>query len=195
MNKLFLLSILFLVSTNLFAFGTCSNKFPSDVSFLPEVEACGGKAAIVVMGKFYTTFSAVVRDCNNDDRDPCNKGPKSCGSNESSPYKAQSIIRAQVKQGEKIRNARLFCMKESGNSEIYKGIVRRITIKLKDPVTKPADVAKICLKSRSVATNPVEIVSVLVSKDISKTGYTSTPCSTQAYLACDTSYAKICPGY
>ena len=176
-----------------FAFGPCTNDFPKEISWLPNVTECGGKAAVVVFGEFYKSFSVVVRDCNNDDRDPCNKGPSSCGSNASSPYKAQSIIRAKVKQGTRVRDARLFCLKESGDSEIYK-LVRRITIKLKDPVTSSKDVAKVCLKTRVRAVNKVEIISTSVSKDISSTGYSRVRAA-QPYLACSVKYEDICPSY
>lgn len=189
----FIFSIIISTPLNVFAFGGCSKDFPSEISWLPSVSACGNKAAVVVFGKFYNSFSVVVRDCNNDDRDPCNKGPSSCGSNESSPYKAQKIVRAKIKKGSRIRDARLFCLKESGSSKIYE-LVRRITIKLKDPVKKPQDVAKVCLNSRTKAINEVEIISTSVQKNIAKTGF-SPVCLSQDYLACSITYENICPAY
>lgn len=186
--------IAFLASPS-FAFGPCTNAFPDGVSYLPSVPACRGKAAIAVYGKFINTFSAVVRDCNNDDRDPCNKGPKSCGSNFSSPYKAQSIVNAKIQRAgsERIQSARLFCLKERGDSAIYK-LVRRITIKLVDPVRKPSDVAKICLKTRTSAVRPLTILETGAPRSIASTGY-SAVCKSQPYLACSVSYANICPSY
>lgn len=192
------LLILSLVTTSIpasaFAFGPCSNNFPSDVSYMPTVAACGGKAAVLVMGRYYNSFSTVVRDCNNNDRDPCDKGPQSCASNFSSPFKAQKIIRARVGQGSRTRDARMFCLKESGSSDVYK-LVRRITIKLVNPVRKPSDVAKICLRTRTSPVRGITILSTSASKVISNTAYTSKACDQQPYLACDYSYASICPRY
>lgn len=187
--------LILLLSTPSFAFGPCSNIVPEGVSFLPSVDECGGKAAVAVYGKFKNSYSVVVRDCNNDDRDPCNKGASSCGSNFSSPYKSQKIVPVKLQKvgSNRLQAGRLFCLKERGDSAVYK-LVRRITIKLVNPVRRPADLPKICLKSRTKATRPVTIVESAAARNIASTGYTSV-CKTQRYLACDVSYANICPQY
>jgi hypothetical protein len=184
-----------LMAANAYAFGPCTDRVPDGLSYLPSVQACGGRAAIVVYGKFRNSFSAVVRDCNNDDRDPCNKGPQSCGSNFSSPYKAQSIVPVRLQRvgSTRVQAGRLFCLKERGDSEVYK-LVRRMTIKLVDPVRKPSDVAKVCLKTRTRAVRPVRIVDVAPARSIASTGF-SAVCESQRYLACNISYERICPRY
>ncbi len=195
LRSILLFLVVCLSPTASFAFGPCSKVVPDGVSFLPSVRECGGKAAVAVYGKFKNSYSVVVRDCNNDDRDPCNKGPESCGSNFSSPYKAQKIVPVKLQKvgTSRVQPGKLFCLKERGNSEIYK-LVRRITIKLVNPVRKPADLPKICLSSRTKATRPVTILESGSARSVASTGYTPV-CDSQRYLACDISYANICPKY
>ncbi len=175
------------------AFGPCKSKMPVGISYLPEVEVCGGKAAIVLTGKYYGSFSAVVRDCNNNDRDPCHPGVGSCGTNQSSPFKVQKVVNAVVLDGGKTKRARIQCLKEKGDSEVYK-LVRRTTIKLRNPIRSDKDIVKICLRSRIKAVNDVQIVSTSTERPASNEGYNSA-CKTQGYLNCDYSYQAICPQY
>jgi len=175
------------------AFGPCENKMPKEVSYFPALEECEGNAGVVLTGRFLKSFSVVVRDCNNNDRDPCHTSVKSCGTNQSSPFKVQRTLSALVSRKGKSMKAAIHCLKESGESEVYK-LVRRMTIKLRDPVRGPQDVAKICLSNRVKVSNPVEILSVSVAKEAGMTGFNSF-CRTQQYLSCDYSYKAICPAY
>lgn len=192
MRTIFALA-LFLAPFTALAFGPCNQTSPEGVSYLPSVRACGGKAAIVTFGKYVNAFSAVVRDCNNNDRDPCNKGVTSCASNYSSPFKAQKVLSGVIKSKGHNKSAKIFCLKESGSSNIYK-LVRRMTIKLRNPVTSPSHVLKICLSSRTTAKNSIKIVSTHSPRSISSIGY-SAVCKNQSYLACSTTYKAICPQY
>ena len=174
------------------AFAPCSPFFPDGLGYIPSVSQCNGRAGIVVWGELKNAFSVVVRDCKNNDRDPCNKSDASCGSNFSSPFKAQSIIPVTIqRQGQnRVRQARLFCMKERGDSEVYK-LVRRITIKKVNPVRRDSDIARICLSTRTRAVRPLTIVSAGTPRSIAGTGF-SPVCNSQPYLACDFSYERIC---
>ena len=189
------LAVFVVTAGEAFAFAPCVNRVPDGLSYMPSVRACGGRAAIVAYGRFKDSFSAVLRDCNNNDRDPCDRGENSCGSNFSSPFKAQTIVPARVQRvgTNRIQAARIFCMKERGDSEIYK-LVRRMTVKLVDPVRKPADVARVCLKTRTKAVRPVRIIDVAPARGVASTGF-SAICESQKYLACNISYERICPRY
>lgn len=180
-------------TSSVFAFGPCSPVFPEGLSYLPAAEQCGGDAAVVVWGRYRRAFSVVVRDCNNNDRDPCNKSEASCASNDSSPFKANKILSARIMRKNKEIPARVFCLNEPGTSEVYK-LVRRITIKLRNPVRSDADVAKICLRTRVNAVRAVEILSSALEQKVGKNGY-SAVCEAQPYLNCSIAYADICPQY
>lgn len=177
-----------------YAFGPCSRLFPDDVSYLPELNECGGKAAIILADTLKNSFSVVVRMCDNGDRDPCNKGLNSCGTNASSPFKVQKKIQAVINREGTLYPATIHCLKERGDSTVYR-MVRRMTIKRVNPVRNTAtDVLKICLPSRTRARNPVTIVSTGRVTRPGNTGYTPA-CDTQKYLGCDLNAAlnKICP--
>lgn len=177
------------------AFGPCLPSVPPDISYLPSVPICGGKAALVMMGKYQGAFSAVMRDCNNNDRDPCHTQAGTCGTNSSSPYKVIKIVDATVKKsnGKKV-TAKINCFREAGNSAAF-ALVRRFTVKLKNPATSPSDIEKVCLRSRTLAANPVKILTtgkVRIPSD--GTGWVPA-CKTQGYLNCSLSYSSICPKY
>ena len=193
---MFKLLVVLLVSANLFAFGPCDKVFPDGVSYSPSETLCDGKAAIIVYGKFANSYSAVVRDCNNDDRDPCHKTAKTCAANSASPYKAQTVWKAVIFDPRKNieRKGQVFCLKERGDSQVYK-LVRRITIKLQNPISNPNQIAKICLNTRTKAVRPVTILSTYGFKDRRGVGYSANVCRTQGYLNCNISYSKICPKY
>lgn len=191
-SLLFLVAILCL-PLGAWAFGPCSNTYPAGVAYLPNPSECGGKAAIVLWGKYTNSFSAVARDCNNNDRDPCHTEANSCGTNQSSPFKAQKILSVKLRYSGRKYAGKVHCLKESGDSEVYK-LVRRITIKVTNPVRSSADLLKLCLKSRTTATRKVKILSVQSVRVLPNYGWTSV-CATQGYLNCPLAYADICPQY
>lgn len=175
------------------AFGPCTNAFPEGLSYSPSVEACDGKAAVILFGPLRNSFSAVVRDCNNNDRDPCHSGEKSCATNASSPFKAVKIVRGKVLRNDRQYDATIHCMRERGDSEVYK-LVRRITVKKVNPVRKSSDVLKVCLRTRTSPVRPVTIVSTTSFRIPGNTGFNNA-CSTQGYLNCSIAYSDVCPAY
>jgi hypothetical protein len=132
----FAVAVSLLASTQAFAFGPCSRTFPKNVSYIPELEQCGGKAAIILSESLRNSFSVVVRACDNSDRDPCYKNVDSCGTNASSPFKAQKTIQATINREGEILPAKIFCLKERGDTNVYR-MVRRMTIKRVNPVRNP----------------------------------------------------------
>lgn len=189
-----LFACVILCAQNAMAFGPCTPKFPKEVSYIPELAQCGGKAAIILSGRLRNSFSVVVRACDNGDRDPCYKNADSCGTNQSSPFKVQrSIFATVMSDGEEVP-ARIHCLKEKGTSTVYR-MVRRLTIKRVNPVRNPStDVLKICLPSRIRSRNPVTIVSTGAVIKAGNTGFNEA-CLTQRYLGCDLEAAisRICP--
>lgn len=184
----------FFIAQPAHAFGPCSRAFPENVSYIPELNECGGKAAIILSDKLKNAFSVVVRACDNGDRDPCHKSADSCGTNASSPFKVQKKIQATINREGVLYPATIHCLKERGDSSVYR-MVRRMTIKRVNPVRNVSkDVYKICLSSRTRARNPVTIVSTGAVSGIGSTGW-NTACETQKYLGCDLNAAlnKICP--
>lgn len=200
-NKKLFLSIAFslaiaysIVSSHVaLAFAPCSNAFPEGLSYSPSVEACDGKAAIILFGPLRNSFSAVVRDCNNNDRDPCHSGPTSCGTNVSSPFKAVKLVRAKVSREGKQYDATIHCMRERGDSEVYK-LVRRITVKKVNPIRNSSDILRVCLRTRTSAVKPVTIVSTSSFRLPGNSGFNSA-CRTQGYLNCSLAYRDVCPAY
>lgn len=175
------------------AFGPCTNRFPEGLSYSPSLEACDGKAAVILFGPLRNSFSAVVRDCNNNDRDPCHSGPTSCATNASSPFKAIKIVRGKVSRNDRQYDATIHCMRERGDSEVYK-LVRRITVKRVNPVRKSSDVLKVCLRTRTSAVRPVTVVSTTSFRIPGNTGFNNA-CRTQGYLNCSIAYEDVCPAY
>jgi hypothetical protein len=125
--------IAFILPFSALAFGPCTDSVPEGVSYLSSIAACGGNAAVVIYGQYFSAFSAVTRNCNNNDRDPCNKGSTSCAPNYSSPSKAQKFFNTVIESKGHQKNARIFCPKEAGSSEVHK-LVRRSIIKRIDPM-------------------------------------------------------------
>jgi hypothetical protein len=158
------------------------------------LDQCDGKAAIILSQSLRNSFSVVLRACDNGDRDPCYKNADSCGTNASSPFKVQKTIQATINREGEIMPAKIFCLKERGDSNVYR-MVRRMTIKRVNPVRNPTkDLFKICLSSRIRARNPVTIVSTGTISGVGNTGYNAS-CATQRYLGCDINAAvnRICP--
>ncbi len=170
------------------AFGPCLPWMPEGVSYLPNVAACGNKAAVVLTGPYYNAFSVVLRDCQNGDRDPCHRQVGSCGTNASSPFKVQKILTASIKRKNKVLPAQIHCLKERGDAQVY-NIVRRITIKLRNPASTPSDLLKLCLNNRKAVFNNVSIVSIRSSRPAVDLGWNSA-CIHQPYLGCN--YSKVC---
>jgi hypothetical protein len=179
---------------NVFAFGPCAKKIPADVSYAPSLAQCGGKAAIVLSGELKNSFSVVVRACDNGDRDPCYSSITSCGTNASSPFKVQKTIDAVINRKGVEMSAKIHCLKEAGNSSVYR-MVRRMTIKRVNPVRNPSkDVFKICLPSRTRVFNSFSVVSTGKVTLAGNTGFNQA-CLTQRYLGCnlDAVLDRICP--
>lgn len=169
-------------------------SMPEGMSYLPSVPVCNGKAAVVLAGRYFNSFSVVVRDCNNNDRDPCHTHIGSCGTNQSSPFKVQKIYQATILDKGRKKRAKVHCLREAGNSNVYK-LVRRITVKLRNPAPRPQDIAKVCLRTRTRAVRAVTIVSTWGGRAVgSADGYTAA-CRTQGYLNCSIEYEDICPKY
>lgn len=193
-----LISVLsvFAYATSAFAFGPCQSRWPEEVSYHPIAKVCGGKAAVVVSGRYLNAFSIVARDCANGDRDPCHRGVGGCGTAYSSPFKVQKIVRAQVERDSdgKLIEANIHCLKEAGTSAVYKLLVRRITIKVNNPVRSPADVLKLCLSDRAKIIHKMNMVKIR-SQRVPFINYGWTPiCSTQGYLNCPYQKSRLCVG-
>ena len=175
---------LFLVSSA-YAIAPCSRYMPEGLSYQPSLDVCEGKAAAVVWGRFKNSFSVVARDAQGGDRDPCPRtrsNPNNCGTNQSSPYKVQKEVLASITRKDIPYSARILCFKESGSSMPFK-FVRRLTVKIHNPVQSDSDVARVCLSSRTKVVNPITIVSTGAEKSASGFGFT-TACLTQKYLNC-----------
>ena len=188
-------SVIFLIPDIGLAFGPCQWRMPPDVSYVPTLDVCNGKAAVVVTGAYYNSFSIVARDCANGDRDPCHRHFGSCGTNYSSPFKVQKIVNAWVKRtkSEKLMKANIHCLKEAGTSLIYRLMVRRITIKLRNPVRKPSDIVKLCIGNSKAMINPVAVSRVISARGLDNFGWAPV-CRTQGYLDCPYHKSSLCKG-
>lgn len=187
-------SVLTVLPSTSFAFGPCSAAMPKEMSYYPRVRACGGTAGIVLSGSLLNSFSVVVRACDNGDRDPCYTNVNACATNASSPFKVQKIVNAVIKRDGQQVLAKIHCLKEPGDSKVYK-MVRRLTIKRVNPVRNPlTDVLKICLPSRTRARNKIELVSTGSVTNAGNTGFNQA-CLTQKYLGCnlDLALQRVCP--
>ena len=128
----------------------CAKDVSNLVQYRPAVKECGGKAAIVLSGKYLDVFSVVVRDNQNKDRWPA-EGINGCseferdtlGLNKCSAFKVQKIIGVSNRQGE----AAVHCLGASGYSPLFKNVVR-ITAKLADvPNANTDPLERLCLVS------------------------------------------------
>ena len=133
----------------------CAPDVPSIVQYRPAVRECGGKAAIILSGKYKDVFSVVVRDLENKDRWPVD-GINGCtpyetnvlALNKCSAFKAQKVVSVENKDGD----ATVHCLGASGYSKLFSR-VRRMTAKLSDIPNSTADpLARWCLKG---PTNPL----------------------------------------
>lgn len=194
-QKIFLALFLSIFSANsAWAFGQCSDSIPAQIGYAPALDICGGTAAIILGARYRNAFSAVVRDCNNNDRDPCHTAVDSCPTNASSPYKTQKKFSASVlfSRTKKPVPATINCLREPGSSSAFV-IVRRMTIKLRNPAG-PNDILKLCLHSRTKTLHSLKIISASQVHFSANSG--AIPfCLKQGYLNCDYSYQAICPKY
>jgi hypothetical protein len=127
----------------------CAKDVPSIVQYRPAVQECGGKAAIILSGKYKDVFSVVVRDRENKDRWPP-EGINGCTAYERdvlallkcSAFKAQEVLDIEDARGD----ATVHCLGASGRSTLFKRVVR-MTAKLADVPNSTADpLARWCLK-------------------------------------------------
>jgi hypothetical protein len=134
----------------------CANDVPSIVQYRPAVQECGGKAAIILSGKYKDVFSVVVRDRENKDRWPP-QGINGCTAYERdvlallkcSAFKAQEVLEIDDPRGD----ATVHCLGASGRSSLFKRVVR-MTAKLADIPNSTADpLARWCLRGPAVPLN------------------------------------------
>lgn len=134
----------------------CAKDVPSIVQYRPAVQECGGKAAIILSGKYKDVFSVVVRDRENKDRWPP-EGINGCTAYERdvlallkcSAFKAQQVLDIDDPRGD----ATVHCLGASGRSSLFKRVVR-MTAKLADIPNSTADpLARWCLKGPTEALN------------------------------------------
>ncbi len=126
----------------------CPRDVPTITQYRPAVKECGGRAAIVLSGKYTTIYSVVVRDVLNRDRWPIsNFGGCSVyerdelGLNKCSAFKVQKIISLRSNG----TDAEIHCLGASGYSSLFRG-VRRITAKFSDDPNSSNDpLARWCL--------------------------------------------------
>lgn len=130
----------------------CWKNVSRDMRYRPALAECGGKAAIILSGKYVSTFSAVVRDTDNRDRWPAS-GFNGCSaklaSSDNPPaycsaFKAQKTLFVESDTG---RGARIHCLGASGYSPLFKK-VSRVTVKLADkPGSSDDPLVRWCLRS------------------------------------------------
>lgn len=134
----------------------CPSDATKKVQYRPAVRECGNKAAIILSGRYYYAFSAVVRDHLNRDRFPL-QGINGCtpherdtlGLNKCSAFKSQKTIKRTHKKG----NAKILCLGASGYSSIFQK-VKRITVKLADdPKSGNDPLARLCIAAPDKALN------------------------------------------
>lgn len=131
-----------------FAPCVCPKDVPSIVQYRPSVKECGGKAAIILSGKYKDIFSVVVRDRDNKDRWPP-EGISGCTAyerdvlalNKCSAFKAHKVLQVDDPRGD----ASVHCLGANGYSRFFKRVVR-MTAKITDIPNSTADpLARWCL--------------------------------------------------
>jgi len=133
-----------------FAPCVCPNDVNRSIQYRPAVYECDGKAAVILSGRYFNSFSAVVRDGENRDRWP-REGMNGCSAferdvlalNKCSAFKAQKVLNVTSSDG---RKAKVHCLGASGFSSLFKGVTR-ITVKLADSPNSTNDpLARLCLR-------------------------------------------------
>ena len=126
----------------------CAQDVSNSVQYRPAVTECGGKAAIVMSGRYLDIFSVVVRDNMNKDRWPT-EGINGCseferdtlGLNKCSAFKVQKTIAVSNRNGD----AEVHCLGASGYSPLFRNVVR-MTAKLEDrPNSSDDPLERLCL--------------------------------------------------
>ena len=126
----------------------CPRDVSTLVQYRPAVKECGGRAAIVLSGKYLNVFSVVVRDRENKDRWPP-AGFGGCSAyerdvlalNKCSAFKVQKILGMD----DVTADAEVHCLGASGYSTLFKRVTR-ITAKLADiPNSNSDPIVRWCL--------------------------------------------------
>lgn len=128
-----------------FAPCVCWQDVPKDVQYFPSDRRCNGNASIVLKGKLFNSFSAVVRDKENRDRWPVS-GFNGCSfalANSESPPNRCSAFKAQKVIKRSKDRTKIFCLGNPGAHKNFKNVVR-ITVKISD-ITK--EIRRYCLRS------------------------------------------------
>lgn len=130
----------------------CWRDVARDMRYRPALKECDGNAAIILTNKYYSIFSAVVRDSENRDRWPVS-GFNDCtlemASGESPPaycsaFKTQKRLRYEYDQDKRVS---VHCLGASGYSDLFDRVTR-VTIKLADVPSSNADpLVRWCLRA------------------------------------------------
>ena len=119
----------------------CAKDVPALVQYRPAIAECGGKAGIMLSGKYKDVFSIVVRDRENKDRWP----PQ--GINGCTPYERDiialnkcSAFKTQKESEVEVNGVSysLHCLGASGYSSLFKRVTR-MTAKLADVPNSTTD--------------------------------------------------------
>jgi hypothetical protein len=117
----------------------CWEDVPRDIKYRPRYESCGGDAAILLGGKFSSSYSVVLRDRANRDRfPPCvSNGANyngcsfnecdTLGLNRCSAWKCQRTLNERIGR----KRFKVCCLGDSGDSAVMSKTTR-LTIKLRD---------------------------------------------------------------
>lgn len=129
----------------------CSRDVTLDMQYRPAVRECNGNAAVMLYGKYRSSFSVVLRDSENRDRWP-RFGFNGCSSalaNSDAPPAYCSMFKTQdtvaVATGT-ANQGRLHCFGAPGYSSFMSRVVR-VTVKLADiPNSNKDPLVRWCLK-------------------------------------------------
>ena len=139
-----------------FASCVCPGSVSKLAQYRPALKECGGKAAVILSGKYQSVFSVVVRDSENRDRWPAS-GFGGCSAYERdvlalskcSAFKVQKRFAVASDDGD----ADVHCLGASGYSTLFRKVVR-MTAKLADAPNSSNDpLVRWCLKSPTVPLN------------------------------------------
>ncbi len=132
----------------------CWENAPKDIQYRPKHEQCGGNAAILLGGKFSSSYSVVLRDKLNRDRfPPCSSSGSNFGNcsfsecdtlglNRCSAWKCQRTFKTRVGR----KRVQTCCLGDSGDSALLSKTTR-LTIKLRDDPTSNLDpLVRVALK-------------------------------------------------
>lgn len=114
----------------------CSRDVTTDMQYRPAVRECNGNAAVMLYGKYRSSFSVVLRDSENRDRWPT-FGFNGCSfalANSEAPPAYCSMFKTQdtvaVASGT-TNQGKLHCFGAPGSSPFMRRVVR-VTVKLAD---------------------------------------------------------------